>query len=747
MTGVDPQAFRFAMKQIDDGNVFEQFGLQFLAGVLGYQFVPVGGLHDRGIDGMEHTFCREGFTRAIYQLSIDQNPSRKIRASLEKLARNKIDCSQFYYVTNLQVANKDQLIDELFAEYSIAIQIFDEQWLGLNVNHSEATVRAYLIFVDSYLHRFAKPGAAFEIANFEGDPRVYSFLRQQWEEHQGKDNLDQILVDSLILYALGGTDPEKAILRTRAEILDRIRELVRFDPRLLHEKIDERLEVLSTKPRRINRHQQSDPHVDAYCLRYEERVRIQEQNLRDAALYDAFKADTLKDLAKYIADLGIDPGVGFSLVEKVLHDLFHQQGLEFSEFVLHNSSEQVMQKSLQVVVEKVVTARGVPNRDFFIAALLMTLRNMVYNGSQAQKGFLNRLAHTYSMMFLLQCEPQLAKYFAALASRLCVYVDASIIIPALSEWHLSPHNRRYHNLLVGARNAGVTLRINEAILGELSAHFSMIMNVYEQLYEGNEDLYDSEENILYIDQIMIRAFFYARLRNPGVSFQQFIDAFVDPRLRSVREDIIEWLRSEYGIEYVSNEAAGIKLDSKDVGHLGSELAKYKGGDGSERKARTDAEVILSIYKLRETNNEASLGGIFGYQTWWLSSDVTTHRSALRVFGKEYAQSCYMRADFLYNYIALAPSRTEADQAFSEMFPTLVGVNISFRVPEEVSKAVHEFVERHKEMNRGRLKATLRDLSDRLKSDPNAWTRKKVAHFLDERRKELARPPGDNLQEG
>ena len=99
MTGVDPQAFEFAMKQIDDGKVFENFGLQFLTGVLGYRFVPVGGLHDRSIDGLEHTFSRVGFTRAVYQLPIDQNTSHKMRDSLEKLKRNEIAFGQFNYVT------------------------------------------------------------------------------------------------------------------------------------------------------------------------------------------------------------------------------------------------------------------------------------------------------------------------------------------------------------------------------------------------------------------------------------------------------------------------------------------------------------------------------------------------------------------------------------------------------------------------------------------------------------------------
>lgn len=69
MDGVDPRAFEFAISQINDGFVFESFAQSFISGVMGYEFVPIGGIHDRGIDGLEHTFQREGYSRQIYQLS------------------------------------------------------------------------------------------------------------------------------------------------------------------------------------------------------------------------------------------------------------------------------------------------------------------------------------------------------------------------------------------------------------------------------------------------------------------------------------------------------------------------------------------------------------------------------------------------------------------------------------------------------------------------------------------------------
>lgn len=160
--------------------------------------------------------------------------------------------------------------------------------------------------------------------------------------------------------------------------------------------------------------------------------------------------------------------------------------------------------------------------------------------------------------------------------------------------------------------------------------------------------------------------------------------------------------------------------------------------GRERKALSDSQVILTVYEKRRIGNELGKGSIFGYTTWWLTSDITTYRAVKQVFGDKYQYDCYMRPDFLYNFISLAPSKVEVDQVFSELFPTLVGVSISFRVPEDITRVVHKFVAELKTLNKPRVKATLRELVDNLKKDPGYWNMNRVTHFLDERKKEMTR---------
>lgn len=123
MDGVDPKAFEFALSQIEDGFLFEDFSNNYLTKVLGHNFLPVGGIKDRGIDGLEHIFHRNGYERYIYQSSIEKNSKLKLEKSLEKLTENKINFDQFYFVTNQIFPDKDKSIDFLFDKYKKPIHI------------------------------------------------------------------------------------------------------------------------------------------------------------------------------------------------------------------------------------------------------------------------------------------------------------------------------------------------------------------------------------------------------------------------------------------------------------------------------------------------------------------------------------------------------------------------------------------------------------------------------------------------
>jgi hypothetical protein len=491
MNGVDPKAFEFALSKIEDGFVFEKFSQDFLSKVLSYEFIPVGGLKDRGIDGLEHLFHRKGYKRYIYQMSIAKCCEEKLETTLKKLKKNNIKFDLLYFVTNQNFRNKDKVVDGLYEQYKKPIIIYDLDWFSSQVNSSTGTINAYHTFVNSYLHEFSKPGKSYVVGNLVDDPRLFVFLRQQWDANRKYLDLDKILADTLILYCLEGTDPEKDIFKTKEQIKEGIAKLIKFDPKLISDTIDMRLNELSNKPRRIKCHSKKN----AYCLPYDTRVEIQERNLKDSALHEEFKVESEKKLKMHLKDAQLRVSDCLSLIETSINQLFYKQGLEFADFVLHGENQQAFEKDLPDIISSVVDQSGVvlKNKEEVKTSLLISIRDIVYNGTPAQKYFLNRLSNTYMMLFLLQCDPKLVTFFNTMASKLNVYVCTSIIIPALSEFHLEPINRRYWNLLKGAHNAGVTLTVNETIINELVSHFRMIIYKYENEYKDNEDIYLGDE--------------------------------------------------------------------------------------------------------------------------------------------------------------------------------------------------------------------------------------------------------------
>jgi hypothetical protein len=181
---------------------------------------------------------------------------------------------------------------------------------------------------------------------------------------------------------------------------------------------------------------------------------------------------------------------------------------------------------------------------------------------------------------------------------------------------------------------------------------------------------------------------------------------------------------------------GLNLADKEEQALYEELRRHKPTD---EQARNDAKQLLTIYALREKNNERSISGMFGFNTWWLTTDTASQKALETVVGKklDFRHSPYIRADFLYNYITLAPSSHQVDNVYKSLFPTLLGVNVSYHVPRDVSSTIQRYVKEHEAIvNTPRFKGVLRQLGQDLRSDPRLWTRENVQLWLDSKKSQL-----------
>lgn len=338
------------------------------------------------------------------------------------------------------------------------------------------------------------------------------------------------------------------------------------------------------------------------------------------------------------------------------------------------------------------------------------------------------------MLFCINYDPKIAKYFNSMASKLNIFVCTSILIPAFSEILLEPHNKRHWALLKEASLKNVSLMINDSILTELETHFRSIKLDYENKFKQTEDAYLNDDiATLYIDKIIIRSYFYSKKKGLVKNFQKFIDNFVSYDMKNIRKELAIWLKAEFNIQYVTEESLKIKIDKKEIESLVEELKHKK---SHTIKAENDAKTILSVYEKRKIAKESEESSLFGYSTWWLSKDTSTKIALDSIVNEKYKSPCYLRPDFLYNYISLLPSNKEIDNTYKEVFPSLLGINLSYHLPKEVTLEVNNWILDHKDKSPARIQAIIGSLSDRIKVEATKKTPSQIKHYLDQQKEEL-----------
>ena len=711
------------LKLIDDGFLFERFGQEFLTARLGYKFLASGGIKDRGIDGLEYASELEKDKKVVFQLSIGKNPESKISDTVDKLNKNGIEFSRITYLTNRQVKNKDELIDNYIDSKGVSLRVFDGAWIADNANNSPATQNVIRSFVRDHLRRFQKPGEGLVVHDYLRDPKLYVFLMQQIGKSEQIDDINNNLIDSLILYSLRDTDPDKSKLLSVEEIINSVRGFVNFEIERIQSKINKRLKKLSKKPnRRVNHHTD----VDKYCMPYETRLEILASNARDASLYDIFHDEASEVIKRNLNAEGVSVRSITSLLDKTLEKIYYKQGLDFSDFLLNSGCGDTFEGSLTETVEEIIEEASIidKNRSKVKSALVVSIRDLIYHGSNESKEYLKSLSKTYLMLFLLKCDPKIVDYFQSMAANMSIYVCTSILVPALSEIFLEPQNQRYWGLLKSAKSRGVRLIVNDTIIDELNFHIQRSMHIYETEYQRNIDFYSDDAEEL-VDQILVRAYIYALKERKATSYRGFLENFITLDGTNAKQELIDFLHEEFGIDYVSNSEVEVEIDNKEYQSLVDELTVAK---KSEQKAKTDASLILTIYALRKMHGEEK-SSLEGYKTWWLSSDTVTHRTVAGLFKDKYPVSCYMRPDFLYNYISFTPPKEAVAQVYKDTFPNLLGVQISNHIPRSISASIRELIKDHSEKLDGRVKAKIRALIDELKSNPNLDIKDKLAAFF------------------
>lgn len=710
------------------GADFERFVNAFYPAVAGVKFIPLGGTKDGGADAMlEHNTWVEAEPGVFYQASVQKDHRSKIRGTIKRLKAFGRDVGELIYVTSQKIGTIDAEERTLGTETGTRIRIRDGAYLASHINSTPQTRGAFRNFIGPHLEFLKHIGSAQSLSPSQHvrSPAVFVFLRQEIERRAGNRSLPEAVVDSLILWALEGTDPDKNLFKSEDEVRQLIAAELPFAEPLLKSHLAKRLKQLSSKQNPSGREIRYHKKEDLYCLPYETRLKVQEENASEEAL----RLRVLEGLEERISKSGegIEAKDVSTVAEFALRSVqltFEEEGLEFAAF-LDNGDEAGGYANIAHSIDAALAENKVraPKAELFKAAILGALRSAFYDSSPDERLLLGKLSRTYSLFFGLKADMRIVTYFQDMASDFHLYVGSDLIVRSLSERYVRPEDQRVRTLLKMLAEAGATLVLAEPVLEEVMNHLRTTMFEYQNYFAGNEQgvTYELVRNS---PKILIRAYFYAKLDppsgiNPPSTWGSYIQQFCTPNRigrRDGMEELRRYLQSTFKMVYEARkDIEELVADGESQADLEKITASLKDHKATDELARNDALLTLAVYRRRHAKGEYSKATEFGYRTWWLTTETSILRYTKEIVDQR-GSRYMMRPEFVLNFVALAPKLADVRKAYENVFPSLLGVRLANRVKEDVFRDMMTKIKAAQDLEPGRREALIAQYSDQLKGD-------------------------------
>lgn len=696
---------------------FESFGMQFCAAIEGTEFVPLGGMHDGGAEGFLDGVKESQRPGVFYQFSVTSNHKDKVRKTIKRLKEFGRVPKTIVYVTSKIIQHIDNEEFDLTDELGVIVKIRDGKYISTHINNSPSSIAAFNEKLKHYTNFLKQIGASNVIPKSVNvsDPSVYVFLQQEVDNRLGNKNLLITVTDTLILWALNDTDPDRGIFLKRSEILSKIIEAIPWSKQFIRAHIDQRLLALSQKKNSEGRQISWWRKEDKFCLPYETRQIIYDENLVDEAL----KITVVQEFENLLVerklcsddDLNIISGLIISVIQK----FFETEGLSFSYF-LKDEGKTTVVNTIEDRIEDILNNESVTasNIDIYREAIRSIIQSVFYDSSDNQREYLYHLSRTYVLLFTLQAEPRIIEYFQGMTSSFRLYVGSDIIVRALSERYLDSSDTNVNNMLKIASEVGVELYITEPVIEEVLTHIKgtnyEFKNYFLEIEPHVNRFVASQSN-----KILIRAYFYAKELGKVSGWRSFIGQFLTYsklETQEAKNELMQFLVSKYNLKYISKAELKEFVNEADVKQLANKLAEDK---SKEELAYNDALMVHGVYGMRRKNHESSSVTDYGYSTWWLTQETKVQRHTVDLVRANFSRYI-MRPEFLLNYFALAPRKAEITKTFRSIFPSTIGLQMGHRMNEDLYHSVLNKVKDWADHDPSRVKVMVGDMSNKLKSD-------------------------------
>lgn len=728
---VDPREVEIALERVD-GATFEKFAQQFYGAIQGTSYVPLGGVNDGGAEGFDddELFADERPGKFM-QASVQGDARAKIRKTVARLKEFGRSPTQLIYVTSQIVPHIDPEEEKLGDELGLSIKIRDGKYIAIHLNDSPKTIQAYDAYLAPILSASSKMGSARIMGASPNFPArdLYVFLGQEVERRRGNTQLLEAVTDSLILWSLENTDPDKGIFLTREEILHRVIEALPASEHFIRGVIDTRLSRLASKDGTNGRSIRWYRKEKHYCLPFETREIVKHENLEDELLRQEV-SDSFRKRAITLIDAN-DPITTAELVVKACHKTlektFESQGLELANFVNGDQEDQhsfAISEHLKSAIEDLAISGKQAGRVAEVA--LQVLRSTFYDSTEAERSYLGKMSRTYIMMFILRNDIKIVDYFRNMAGTMNLYVGSDIVIRSLSERYLHKEDQMTVNMLEILKASGSNIILTEKCAEEVWTHLKATDAEFQNHYADMEPYIDLTL-AQSIDRILIRSYFYARIEplhgvKKPAGWKSYIGNFCEHKIlhsAAGYEQLRKYLIERFKLAFETADEMADGIEPVELAKWTSNILSNRKGkndpEKEKRLAENDALQVLRVYHRRQKTGETNNANPYGYRTWWLTQDAAVRRVTGELVVKHQARFM-MRPEFLLHFIALAPSEAKVRKSYERIFPTLLGIRLSNRLDAQTFKTTMAHVKEAFSVDDAMARVRLEGLSNQLKSD-------------------------------
>jgi hypothetical protein len=419
-----------------------------------------------------------------------------------------------------------------------------------------------------------------------------------------------------------------------------------------------------------------------------------------------------------------------TLLHQTLETLFERQGFDAARHFLEDdptSNDPLDTRPIVEIAEGVLQAANIKSNLQPEILLLMkaVLREIFYASNEIERAYCARLARTYILLFMIRNTPEIIEYFNSMSKNLVLYIDADLIIRALSEHYVDEDDRMTVNAFKIICQGGSKLILSEVALEEVHSHIWAAHLEYTNVYAQIDSIVD-RDLASQCDRILIRAYYYAKLdehssKKPR-TWTSYLNNFLTdkkmsgPTSEASMKSLRDTLCNTYGFEYEARDDMGRGMDKDDLKQLTEKIQTMRWQKANEEiLAENDALHILRIDKLRR-EEDSKVSNPFGYKSWWLTQDVISGRAAAICFPKRRQSRYVMRPEFLINYIAYNPTTAEVRQSLKTIFPSLLGVRLGSRLERPTLARILTRIREANSVEPARARAIIAEHSDALKSN-------------------------------